>query len=290
MTLNISVTDGNAILGYELTITDADPDELLLVYRVDESGHYDTAVVRGLDYMDPSSSTVVVTDFEAPFNTTLTYHAEVYDRTDLDTPVATDTASIVRTDIPLGYSMLMDAVQPALRISGSVEKLPAWSRTGRIFDEKNVIGKSLPVITNDVLGGRKGNLHLINIHAFQLEYNGVGLPEPYEVYSSLSWRTILSSGRTLLFRNSWRETGFDDCYMKIKSVSYDRIGVLTESTPILTLELEYVEVDRPPTSVESLGLTSWQDLEDAGHADWNSVEATFTDWADLESDPGRTPV
>lgn len=64
--------------GIDLTINDALGFSGLLVERIDNTGNYVTLPVRGLNRINITSNTVIVTDFEAPIGLSVKYRATAF--------------------------------------------------------------------------------------------------------------------------------------------------------------------------------------------------------------------
>lgn len=288
MAVAISVT-GDALLGYVLTVTDADQSDLVHVYRTDGTGHYPLAIVRGLDMATPTGGTMVVIDYEAPFNKDLVYTAQVYASGDLDTPVASADSNIVGTTLPFGFAILTDPLDATQRLAISVEEMDEWSYELKVLSKSQVLGRANAVISSDVESGRTGKLVCTNISQFSVDWDGLGPYLPYDVIDHANWATVFSSGRTLLFRCDHEETGYDDLYCKILSRSVSRpdrsVGRNAGAAVLKRHSLSYEEQDRPATALTGSGLGTW-DVVNASNASWDEVNAKHANWFSVLVNPG----
>lgn len=281
--------EGDAITGYQLNITDADTQgDLIRITRQDQSGHYDDAVVRGIDQIETITGVDILFDYEAPLNTELKYIYEIYDVADLDTPVVDGTIDTVETIVPLGFVVVTQIADSALRVSGAVLELSQWSTPGRIRGTHYVLGQRNPVVITDVQGGRTGTIVMSNLNIHEVDFDGSG---PYDTYTTNYgyWGSIFRAGETLLFRNDWTASGFDDLYFQTTGVEHTRLSRVlgTEDIPIFQYSIEYIEVDRPRTDLLSLisGQSQWQQVL-SSNADWQEVLDDHDTWLDVFSEPG----
>lgn len=285
MALDIAVT-GDALLGYIITLTDADAEDVINVYRVDQTGHYSNTRVRELDMATPSGSTMIVIDYEAPFNVDLKYVAESYDSGDLETVVATDTSGIVGTTLPFGFAIITDPLDQTQRVAIGVETLDEWGYSAKVLGTHNVLGRRNAVINMDVESGREGSIAGTNLDQFGVDWDDTGPYLPYRAVGHANWETIFRSGRTLQFRNTWDESGFDDMYFKVKSHKTQRlekVGV-SRGDVFKRFTIDYIEQDQPSTSISGLALGTWQQVFDS-NADWTEVNSDHSTWASVLTNP-----
>lgn len=283
--LGISVT-GDAILGYVITITDATVGDRIKVTRTDVSGHYPVTAVRGLNVVSPSGATVIETDYEAPFNTELHFTVDAYDISDLDTPTASATFGPIDTVVPEGFAIITDPLDATQRVSFGVVDLDDWEYSTRVLGRHQVIGRSNSVTKTDVESGREGSMVLTNLEQFEIDWDDTGPYLPYTVVNHENWRTVFSSGRTLLFRNTWYESGFDDLYFKALTRKASRLGAVGAQggQPWMSYTITYEEQDRPSTGLDVLGLGNWLVVRES-NSNWAEVLADHTDWASVLVNP-----
>ncbi len=291
MAIGISST-GSSILGFELTITDANEGDRFAVTRTDNDGFYETVYVRGADFATPDGATMVVTDYEAPFNADITYEVSSYDISDLETPLNTDDVSeTTNTEVPVGFAMIHQVFDVAERVTGTVTKegLTSWNREANILSENKVLGRPFPVVITDKMGPRTGSIEIMNLLTHTTDYDDTDV-RVYRTTELAKWRTIFDDGATMMFRSSVRNTGFFDIFFKAKSVATDRSsgGVqyfhIDDEWPLLVYTINYQEVERPLTSSVGLGLTGWEDVYN-NNADWNEVLADHADWLSVLQNP-----
>lgn len=282
------VLTGNALDGYRLGITDGDlAGDKIRITRVDQTGHYADAIVRGADLIDTDTGVVLIFDYEAPLNTELKYSWEVFNVTDLDTPVDDGEVGPAETVVPLGFVALTVVSTPEIRVSGAVIELHEWSNAGRIRGTHYVLGRRNPVVISDVQSGRTGTIILSNLNISEIDYDDSGPYDPYEAAAGM-WSDIFVPGETLLFRNDWSASGFDDCYMQTTGVKSTRLSRVlgTEAIPIFQYDISYIEVDRPGTGVTALtfGEGVWQSVL-ANNVDWQEVLDDHSTWLDVLDNP-----
>lgn len=286
MTIGITVT-GDALLGYVLTVTDADQGDLVHVYRVDLSGHYENTPVRGLDMATPTGDTMVVVDYEAPFNVDVRYTAEAYETSDLITPVASADSGLTGTTLPYGFAIISDPLEQSLRIAVNMTELDPWDNEARVLGKHQVLGRKNTVMNLDVESGRSGGMKFTNVNGFAVDWDDSGPYLPYDVLSHSNYRTVFRQGRKLMFRNDWTRSLFDDMYFAVTSRSTQLVHGLApgQGTPILQFSLGYEEQDQPTTSLRGIGLGNWN-LVDSANASWDEVKTKHNNWFSVFLNPG----
>ncbi|MFC6021513.1 hypothetical protein ACFP2T_35760 [Plantactinospora solaniradicis] len=261
--------------GFVVTVDDINPvRNRLLIIRRDAWGEHPDSPVRGADGITlTGDSTFVVTDYENPITNPVDYVAYAYDEgTD---PVTGDVqASDVYfpTEYRNGEAWLKSISQPALSRQVNVVDWNDVSTPGRVLGEYEVLGRKNKVVITDVPGGREGTLV---VGAYPI--NGS--------YVNADWRSLrmlFEHGKTLFLQTSGQTwTGELDMYLEVKSVRRRRIGPVGLTAELVYVyDVEYVEVDRPSTAEEALGLVSWQDVLD-GYFDWQEVLDFNGSWLDL---------
>lgn len=286
MTVAISVT-GDALLGFEITATGLSGYYRARVMRQDMSGHYEETAVRNMDMVDATGGTVINIDYEAPINTELIYSVELYHVSDLVNPATAVSADPVETVLPTDFAILIDPLDPGQRLALNVIDLDEWTYDYPVLGEHKVLGRRNPVINSDVEAGRSGEIFVSNFNVYdEIDWDDTGFYPRYQILAHMNWNTLFRSGQTLLFRSTWTETAFDDCYMKITSRTVNRPEAVggRAGQVFLTHKLNYKEQDRPLTSLPSLGLSTWQIVMDS-NADWAEVETDHADWLSVATDP-----
>lgn len=285
MALGITVT-GDALLGYVITLTDADNGDRIRVIRRDTLGYYPDAAVREVDMGSPTGATIIVTDYEASFNVEYHFIAESYLISDLETPFETATSDPIDTALPEGFAIITDALDAGSRVAVGVEELSDWDYKTRILGRHQVLQRNNPVVITDVESGRSGSMIVSNLEQFGVFWDEAGPYLPYTVVSHANWRTVFRSGATLLFRNTYYESGFDDMYFKLESRRVNRLGAVGSQgrSPWLRQTLNYEEVDRPATNLNGLAIGNWEDVFE-NNANWTEVDSDHADWASVLLDP-----
>lgn len=170
-----------------------------------------------------------------------------------------------------GTVWLKSVGQPALSRRSVLSQWTETSRPGRVLGEFEVLGRRNKVVTTDPLGGREGTIALAT---FKVGPNW----EQDSSYRDIT--TLLSMGGTLLLQTTGvDDTGESDLYFEIANLKISRVGVVGGDFAHL-FEIQFIEVDRPDTSQESLTLRSWQDVLDQNDS-WNSVRVNHTSWLDV---------
>lgn len=285
MTIGLTVT-GNALLGYVLTVTDADQGDRVRVYRSDVSGHYPDAGVRGIDLVVPTGDTMIVVDYEAPFNTELHYHAQAFAISDLVTPIATATTAPIDTVLPPGFAIITDPLDANLRLAVAVNEFNSWDLDIRILGTHKILGRRNSVVNSDVQGGRSGKMTISNVEQFGVNWDGSGPYLPYTIVSHANWNTVFSAGSKLLFRATWYESGFDDLYFRVTGHGVQRptkVGV-NQGSVFLKHDISFVEEDRPSTTLAGTGLGRWEDVR-VSNVNWTEVLADHATWASVLLNP-----
>lgn len=283
--LGISVT-GDAISGYEITVTGMTGYYRFRVIRTDQSGHYPVVTVRDFDMISPTGSTMIQTDYEAPFNTTVVYTVQAYLIDDLDMPIAAADSDPQLTTLPEEFAIISDPLDASQRIAVGISDLSEWNVQTPILGDHRVLGRRNSVINTDVESGREGEIAVTNLTVWDVDWDGSG---PYDIYEPIvhaNWATMFAPGRTLLFRNDWTESNFDDCYMKALARATKRLTSVgrNDGNPFMSYQIQFKEQDRPSTGQIGLGIQSWKTVNDS-NADWQEVNDDHADWLSVATDP-----
>lgn len=288
MAISFTSVTGSSLLGWTITVAGADTSDLVRITRqvdIDGTGgrHYDTVAVRGGDYVAPTGSSMVFTDYEAPLDLQFSYIAETFTVSSLLSPTSSATSANHITNTPTGYGIIHEVITPSNRAVGSVVDIAGWTRAGIVIAEHRILGRRLPVLVTDLTDGRTGTISMMNLDSFSNDF-GDGATTPYSVNPG-RWRSLFDTGTTYQFRSNWQETGFDDLYFAVKTVKTTRLShVGTETYAILRFDIDFVEVDRPATTISSLALTGWDDVL-AANASWSVVLSKHATWQDVLDNP-----
>lgn len=254
--------------GVILTVTGLTGYTTVTITRKDDAAVLPDAKVRGADSSATSGDTFMVTDYEAPIGR-VTYYTALAES--VSTSESDDSSTVILTVSNTGAVWLKSVGQPALSRRVNVVDFSDRQRPRRILGEYEVLGRENKVVLTDTLGGREGDLTL---STFLM--NGVWETDH-------SWQDVsrlLSDGGTLFLQTAGYDyTGEEDMYLEVKGYARKRIGpVGGELTHLHTIE--YVEVDRPATSEQSLSLRSWQDVLNE-NATWQAVIDGYADWLEV---------
>jgi hypothetical protein len=238
----------------QITLTGiTNPGATYTVYRVDNTSEDPDTPVRGLDTVTPSATSDAGFDWEAPIGKSLSYRVEQGVDQDTDGPL-----TIPSDDF--GAVWLASVHQPALSRRVVMSEWNQTEYSTRILGNYKVLGRKHPVVLTDTWGSRTGTIKVVTDN---------------DSISDTTWRQLyllLTEGKTLLLRTPGRAySGEWDMYFEVESYTRSRIGPIRADGKIpLMHEIGFVEVDRPATAEESLGLRTWQDVLD-DHATWQSV-------------------
>lgn len=165
---------------------------------------------------------------------------------------ASETTSSGSVTIPYtnsGDAWIKSVFTPTLSRKVDISQFPTFSFPTRILGNFKVLGRANPVILTDTFGGREGEIVIISGEEFQLFQ---------EV------KELLVSGGTLIFQTTGdHATTYPDFYFEIESYSADRKQIPDSSDePVFIHKITFIEVDRPATTEEALGLRSYQTIQD----------------------------
>jgi len=257
--------------GIDITVSDIDAArDRLSIVRHDIFGEHPDAAIRGADSITISGITsFAITDYEAPVANPVEYLVTVWNNPSSNLNSATSNVVTPPAFFP-GDTWIKSVSQPALSRRVNMVDFSEVSNPGRVLGEYDVLGKRNKVVIMDVPGGREGAFSLLT---YEITGNAVN-SNPNDL------RLLLEQGRTLFLQTMGRsQTGETDMYLELKSVDRTRVGPIGNDLVFLH-RISYVEVDRPSTAEESLGLLSWQDILDT-YATWQDVLSLNTTWLDL---------
>lgn len=183
---------------------------------------------------------------------------------------ASETVSSSSLTIP--YASVDDAwiksvFTPLLSRKVDINEFPGFDIPTKILGNYKVLGRSRPVILTDTFGGSTGTIKIISGEDFQ----------PLKDIKEL----IVSGGVLMFQTTSWNVATYPDFYFQIESYSIqikEKQG-LDGLEPMFIHEISFIEVDRPSTTEESLGLRSYQTVMDAfsTYQDFKDAYATYYD-------------
>lgn len=267
--------------GFDIAVTGLTGKTRLWIQREDPSGFSAPVRVRGADDITISSiNTFAITDYEAPVNPYVQYRVVgyVYPFGSIEEVV---TPAIQSAFTNHGEVWLKSVSQPALSRRVNMVDWSDRSTPGRILGEYPVLGRKNKVVITDVLGGREGSFILTTY---------LEAPNAWAQASS-PWdlEALLTEGQTLMIQTTGLTfTGEPDMYFEVKNVSRRRTsltGAYGNAIPfqqtdlVFEFTIDYIEVDRPATTQESLGLRGWQDVLNQ-NATWQKVLDDHTTWLD----------
>lgn len=240
-------------------------------------------VVRGGDLVKQGSggaSVYVLEDVEAPFLSTSagdwTYILEVYTDSTTHAEEHDFSATIAQleafVDTTPGQAYLKMIEQITLSRYTFIEEFGTWKRPGSVLSESEVLGRKNKVVLTDVMRGKEGSFKIIVI-------NDDGDPDIRSTIFDLE--ATLETGNTVLIQSTnYLHSGFKDLYCKITGVSISRHTTFEpmhdDRTTIFRVSVDFIEVDRPETSI-SISLKTWQQILD-NNSSWSEVDAQHENW------------
>lgn len=247
-------------------------------------------IVRGGDLTKQGSggaSAYVIEDVEAPFlsptagdweyilqvYTDSETHAEQYDFSDSIAQLE----SFVNTTPGQAYLKMIEQISLSRYIF--IEEFGTWKRPGSVLSENEVLGRKNKVVLTDVMRGKEGSFKIVVI-------NDDGDPDIRSTIFDLE--TTLETGNTVLVQSTnYLHSGFKDLYCKITGASVSRHTTFEPAydgrTTVFRISVDFIEVDRPETSV-SISFKTWQQVLD-NNASWTEVDTDHDDWQSVLLNP-----
>lgn len=242
------------------------------IVRHDVDGILPDAPVRGADAVTVIGASAIAHDLEAPYNGTYYYSVQ-----NNALPVVNSNTESLVLDYGTGpeyYQEPLDSAAWIKDVSDStknqtviVENFEGNDYQAAILSESRVLGRPNPVVFTDVFGNRTGQFSILQVPSL------MGVPSTHA-----QMRDLLTSGDVLLFQNKFDHTGqgYRDMFFIVTSLSESfmdkpRFDVALQGyVPDVVFSIGYTEVDRPPTTGETVGAGTWQAVKD---------DPTFTTYA-----------
>lgn len=251
------------------------------VLRRDPLGRYPEGYVRGMHLIDVLSDVAVGSDYEAPLGIPLDYYIELVSGSGSFSlgPIA-PTPTYIPTQ-PLAYgrgaAYLKSVENPLVARAVMIESMPSWRRSVNVLAEHHILGRSNPVVITDVLGSRKGSFKL-----------NVLMPEGQEIDEV--YALLASGGVMLLQNNNYVVSGFKDLFFRVTGdVEIERRNLMVSfgaqetshlQDVVITVAVEFTEVDRPDTIGVAVGNVTWQDVL-TSQTSWANTNTNNDDWTDV---------
>lgn len=275
-TITVEYVDNTESPGVRITLTNGDVYPRIRVSRLHIENRFAPATVRGLDVVPIPSPLASANDYEIPLDEDFNYRVDALDEElNVVTTAFSDTVSV---PVPYHRVLVRSVGQPTLSQRIQITAFPSFSQQLRILQEAKILGKSRPVVLFDVMEGMTGEFECMST----LDQN-----------DPIGWklRELIRDGQPLMFQSVNRVTGIEDFYFVAEGVTVVRKETVHPSRePRFIYQVQFKEVDRPPTDSESLGFFSWETLEDVVHPDWQSVKDTFSSWLAVLNFTNRTPL
>jgi hypothetical protein len=255
---------GNVILDARIN---SDKRWVVLTVTANEATHFTvyrvtgdtTQAVRGA-LNKASDGALVVADYEAPQNTSLSYYAEATDGTQ------TRVSSIVKPTgkIDRGGDVVFGLTNPLAWLQLNVEGLPELVRKGR-RDVVEVIGRPDPIAVSDVRLYPSGTLTLITLTDGERQ----------------ALNNLLADGGVLAFSPRYPDFGFSDVwYFSVGDARESRTSPLgQESSRRHALDVQ--RIAPPPADFVGPAFRTWQNLKDAS-VTWADLLRGQTTWLRLQ--------
>ncbi|MFF5703389.1 hypothetical protein ACFY7H_12910 [Streptomyces sp. NPDC012794] len=257
------VSADNETASITLTLRELDVGYLLTVWRVLADGS--RTLVRGpngLISQDPiTSDQVVIEDYEAPLDTSVTYYIQTVASVGAAVASRTTDAAVIASGDP-NYAWLKDPGSPQRNRKVMMAQAPSWQRPIQAAAHR-VRGRRNAVTFSDVRSGLEGEL---SIHT-----------ETDEERAAL--HLLLDSGTVLLWQAAPGH-GVDDMYVSIGAVTEDRGGGRADDS-WRTWNLPVTQTDMPTTvGVAGSAGRTWQDIL-SENGTWADVLSRHSTWEDV---------
>lgn len=290
------INDFAEVAGYRVTVTGLTGFAQFRVTATDDSGVFPERDVRGGHLQTVSGSSFVGDDYEfsfgntgVSFSPTVTYKAYVYsggivvgfgsdtiDQSPLD-EWNDSLTSTGNTSYEGPVSYISVPLQPALNLPVLIREFNGYDRQGNILSESHVLGRANPVISTDVMSGRKGS--------FQLIVPESGFPNSLYCGDTVNdYISLFNSGYTLMLRNlSPYAIGIEDFYFVVNSLNVQRLSrvanMVVNNKPVIQITVDWTEVDMPPSD-ETVSTLTWSQVND-NYQNWSQVLNSNTSWLDV---------
>ena len=227
--------------------------------RVIASVEYDVRGATNIAVQGASSE--LVTDYECPLDTSVTYRAYL----DANQPIESSPATIVTDGMTF---WLKDVILGAFSTKVQIQDMSDVTRAANILGTYKVIGRANPIIITDVRQGRAGTMTLTT-----------------KTFSdSISIGDIIASGNTLLLQCP-PSAHFPDMYFQAGDISESWNGAPSYSQ-VHSWVIPFTETDPPSQSSISLDFNSW--LLVTQFTTWQTVLNDRTDWTEVFTTPYST--
>jgi hypothetical protein len=243
-----------------LTIRELTVGYLISVWRVVGDGT--RTLVRGpaglISSQTITADRMVIEDYEAPLNTTVSYYIEVYSA--VGTLAESRTSDPVTVSLDDGnYCWLKDPGSPQRNLRLMVARGPVWQRSIQQTAHR-VRGRRNSVILSDVRGGLEGEVSLYTFTDEERE----------------ALHLLLDAGTTLLWQVA-PGRGISDMYVAVGGITEDRGGGI-DTDPERTWTVPVTQVDMPTTiGVAGSAGRTWQDIL-TENSTWEDVRSRRATW------------
>ena len=231
------------------------------VSRIDADGseHPVRSYEGFLDRVTFISYPVIVTDYEAPLDTDVTYRIKAYNAAG-DLVRLSPTGTIHSPVLPSGdYVWLKNPGLPAVNSTVILESPPSWSRPANAAEHR-IVGARNPVVVNDVRGGRTTTVSALvfdrKIHETLDKLLDPGSPALIQAMPGLG-----------LSGNVYVSIGDADSEYLSSSAREDGWRWVAKIT----------EIDRPTGGMQGSPDRTWQTIS-ADFATWDDLFTAHSDW------------
>lgn len=244
---SVSLTLGSLASITTLSVTRNDPDGISRAVRSA------TTIATG------GATTLALFDYECPLDVAVTYTLTP----NTGSPVTSSAVTIV-TD-GMTYWLKNVASAPLSR-TVQVGSMSPVKRKARVLGAYDVLGRSNPVVVQDIRGGREATFTLVTDDAAQAS----GL------------RALLASG-FVLFLQCPASIAFPDMYFVAGDVEEEFVAAMQ---PDRLWSVPFTEVDSPSDDLVAVGNNSWLSVTQFGT--WNNLKNKRATWLDVLNIPYTT--
>lgn len=275
MALGIVVTAVNTVSGseniaYKIDVSGLTGFQKYKITRLDQGtndtgGVYQDAPVRSADFVDVIANTATVYDYEAPLNNYSKFRLDGYVG---GVVTSTITSSSVYLDNAGNEAIWIKNVIQGTAINVMLGDFSDVRYDPTILGEYKLLGRPNPVVFTDVFGARSGTFDVL----------AIGTPT-YDLTTNET-EVMLISGDVLLLQSSIHTQIIKDMYFTVMGLGRSQYNKLVAAERLdFTYNVDFQEVDRPPTEGQVTGFGTWGDLAgDTAYTTWGDVNTNFATW------------
>lgn len=267
---SVNTVSGSANIAYKIDVSGLTGFQKYKVTRIDQGptntgGVYQDAPVRSADFVDVIADTATVYDYEAPLNNYATFRLDGYVG---GVVTSTVTSSSVFLDNSGNEAIWIKNVIQGTAINVMLGDFSDVRYDPTILGEYKLLGRPNPVVFTDVFGARSG------------QFDVLAIGTPWYDLSTNDTETMLISGDVLLLQSSIHAQTIKDMYFVTMGLGRSQYNKLVQAERLdFTYNVDFQEVDRPPTEGQTTGFGTWGDLSsDTAFTTWGDVNSGFATW------------